>query len=123
MFSPSPAQGVVESFIATLVVEPVKKSKPDLVIRVDWFKSSGKWAYGGEVNVGHARLWMGDAFKQAIVSNQDIIRDGWQNNDWVVVTRDLSEEWAKREYREFSSQYYPAGSFNGLYKHVISDGL
>ena len=60
-------------------------------IRVDFYRPSGKWYEGGEVEIGNAKLWRGD-LPQAIVNNQNILTDGWQEQDcYYVVTSDLIE--------------------------------
>lgn len=87
---------------------------PDLIIKVDFFKPSGKWYNGGNVNIGNARLWKGD-IPQAIVNNQTIISDGWQDtNYYTVVVQDLSENMAKVEYKEFCTALFSPSKFFGL---------
>ena len=43
-----------------------------MIVQVDFFKETGKWYAGGEVDVGEARLWKGDMAK-AISQNQQIV--------------------------------------------------
>lgn len=87
---------------------------PDLIIRVDFFRPSGKWYAGDEVNIGEARLWKGD-IPQAIVDNQQILSDGWQDEEYyTVVTQDLPENMAKLEYKEFSKAIFSSRKFVGL---------
>lgn len=107
----------MQDVLHTYLHEQFTKNKeplPDLTIRVDFFKPSGKWAYGGEVNVGQARLWKGD-IPQAVVDNQNIIYDGWQDRaEYLVVTRDTAENWAKEDYHEFNLHLFKPEKFVGL---------
>jgi hypothetical protein len=90
------------------------KDDEDLVIRVDWFKPSGKWAYGGEVNVGKARLWRGD-IPQAIIDRQEIIGKNWYKEGYyTVVTRDTDENWSNPNYRAFTHAIFTPDKFIGL---------
>lgn len=88
-----------------------------LIIRVDFYKKTGKWYAGGQVNVGNERLWRGENFLRAIVDNQQILNDGWQGN-YHVVTDDLHENFEKREYQEFSKAFFEANLFNEMKKQV-----
>lgn len=77
-------------------------------IQVDFYKKSGKWGYGGVVTVHHYDF--DDQFKQDIVDNQSIIRDGWQSDDYIVVTGNINDD------DPFAKRVYPAGSFWGIQK-------
>jgi len=83
-------------------------------IRVDFFRSSGKWYEGGEVDIGEARLWKGD-LKQAIVNNQEIIHDGWQGS-YIVVTDDTHDNFIKEGYAEFFKWVYQIQDFINIKK-------
>ena len=94
------------------------KPEDDLVIRVDFFKITGKWKYGGEVNVGTARLYNGE-FPQAIVDKQEIIFDGWQEHEeFIVVTNDTTENWENANYSNFSKVIFLPSKFKGLKRRV-----
>ncbi len=56
-----------------------------MIVNVDFFKESGKWYSGGEVDVGSARLWKGDLY-QAILANQKILQPGSPPHYYVVVS-------------------------------------
>ena len=85
-------------------------------IRVDFYKLSGKWAYGGGVEIGETHLWE-VAFLQAIVNNQEILHNGWQGR-YDVVTNDLYENWRLKEYTGFFKNIFKANKFAGLKKQV-----
>lgn len=68
-------------------------------IRVDWYKPSGKWYAGGEVEVDDSRLYFDD-FLQKIVDNQNELIDGWQGG-YDVVTSDTEENYADQNYTLF----------------------
>lgn len=90
--------------------------KDGLVIRVDFYKvSSGKWKYGGEVNIGKARMWSREDYLQAIVDNQEIIHDGWQEHEeFMVVTDDTSYNWSRPDYHEFNKAIFMPHKFKGI---------
>lgn len=44
----------------------------DLIVHVDFYKSTGKWYASGEVNVREARLYKG-RFREAIYNYQNIV--------------------------------------------------
>jgi hypothetical protein len=82
------------------------------IIRVDWFKRSGKWYAGQELDVGDTKLY-DDAFKQVIVDKQTQLYDGWQG-EFHVVTRDLDKHHELSEYKEFYMQLFDAAQFVGI---------
>lgn len=86
----------------------------NLRIWVDFYRPSGKWYAGGEVDLGNARMWgPGNEFKQAIVDNQQALKDGWQG-DYIVVTSDLPVSWADPNYHEFNKRVYMPEAFIGI---------
>lgn len=90
------------------------KENEDLTIQVDFYKTTGKWKYGGLVNVGEARMYKGD-IPQAIVDNQEIIFDGWQEHEeFIVVINDTAENWENPEYRAFNKAVILPSRFKGL---------
>ena len=85
-------------------------------IRVDFYKPSGKWYEGGEVKIGEARLWKGD-LPQAIINNQNILFDGWQNEEYYyVVTDDIPELFNDPNYKEFFKALFRPQAFKNLIK-------
>jgi hypothetical protein len=84
------------------------KAAEDLVIRVDFFKVTGKWYAGGEVNVGRARHWKSPReYMQAIADNQEILSEGWQGQ-FHVVTDDTHENYIDPHYRGFNKFFLEA---------------
>lgn len=84
-------------------------------IWVDFFKPSGKWYLGGEVEMGDARLHMGEPYRQAIVDNQRIMMDGWQHKAYYyVVTRDLAKYDEDPHYTDFNIALFTPDEFIGL---------
>lgn len=81
-------------------------------IRVDWFKPSGKWYAGGEVEIGDLYLF-DDELKQAIVDNQNHIGEGWQGY-YDVVTSDTEENWRDESYTKFFKHLFHSGKFLGI---------
>jgi hypothetical protein len=85
-------------------------------IQVDFYKPSGKWHEGGEVEIGNARLWKGD-LPQAIVNNQNILTDGWQHYEYYyVITNDIPELFNDPNYKEFFKALFKPEIFGNLYK-------
>lgn len=103
------------------------KTNPDLVkdglvIRVDFFKTSGKWYAGGEVNIGNARMWQGDdAFQRAIIENQKIMNGCNWIGRYHVVTSDLSNLWAREDYHEFNLALMPIGHWSSLRDEYVGE--
>lgn len=86
-----------------------------MFIQIDWFKESGKWGYGGEIEIKDNTYLWSDDFKQQIVNNQDIIQDGWQESDyWHVLTSDTHADSLSPNYRGFFKYYFAPGSFKGV---------
>lgn len=83
-------------------------------IQVDWYYITGKWKYGGEVEIGDAKLWRGDLI-QAIIDNQKIICKGWQRTtEYIVVTQDTHENGIDPNYHEFYQALYFARDYSHL---------
>ena len=85
-------------------------------LKVDLYKASGKWAYGGLVSVPFDN-WLGSAeHKQALVDNQHFVQDG-AFDDYIVVVAHLdSYDADPRQY--FFQHLYPQGAFVGLRKRT-----
>lgn len=83
-------------------------------VNVNLFKPSGKWAYGGIVEVNeNLKLWT-EAHKQDIIDKQDFVVDGTFDHYTVVVTH--REDYDRDPSLYFCQQLYPAGAFAGLRK-------
>lgn len=48
-----------------------------MIISVKLFKPTGKYGYGGTVEIGDIKYVWDTEFKQTIVDNQGFIQDGW----------------------------------------------
>lgn len=71
-------------------------------IRVDFYKETGKWYEGGIVDIGDTPGWDTHAVKQAIVDHQNILGDGWQNQDYyyvVVGNVDDNDDFCMRHFK------------------------
>lgn len=79
------------------------------LIQVDFYKESGKWYSGGEVEVEHELFQ--DEFRQDIVNNQKILNDGWQGN-FIVVTNNLPDD------NLFAMQLFLPSKFAGISKNT-----
>src|SRR5687767_3640388 len=88
-----------------------------MFIQIDWFKQTGKWAYGGETQVQDGTYLFDEDFKQQIVNNQKIILDGWQDSDFYhIVISDTHADSLSPNYRGFFKYYFAPGSFKGIKK-------
>lgn len=54
-------------------------------IQVDFYKDTGKWYSGGIVDIGDTPGWDTDKVKQAVVTHQHIMGDGWQDHRYYYV--------------------------------------
>lgn len=88
-----------------------------MVIRVDWYKESGKWYCGQELEIGDAKLWQGERFLQAIVDGQTELVDSWPG-DFHVVTGDLQKYDDDPNYTDFSHALFGAGRWVGMQKSI-----
>lgn len=85
-------------------------------IRIDWYKESGKWYAGEEIEIsGNYHIWE-EEFLQEIVDNQNQLIDGWQADQFIVVTGDLQKYAEDRNYQKFYHQLFPQGRFLGIKK-------
>lgn len=85
-----------------------------MMIQVNFYKSTGKWYSGGEVEINELHLWS-DNFNQTLVNNQEILINGWQEHDWVVVTSNIPPGPPRGWFHE---HYFPSGSFKGIKKQA-----
>lgn len=80
---------------------------------VDFFKPSGKWYSGCEIE-SELNLW-DDNFKQEIVNKQNALMEGWQGN-YFVVTDDTSENDFDNNYKGFYKRHFMPWDFIGIKK-------
>lgn len=69
------------------------------IIRVDFFKPSGKWYSGGEVDVGTAKLY-DDNLLDVIWENQQILAPG-DKEYYTIVIDDVYTNFIREDYHEF----------------------
>ena len=90
-----------------------------MIIRVDWFEKTGKWAYGGDVQIADGTYLWSDNFKEDIVNNQNIINDGWQESDyWYILTRNHPADELSPNFCGFHFYLFEPGSFKGIKKTI-----
>lgn len=83
-------------------------------VNVDLFKPSGKWAYGGIVDVDESIPSWSPAHRQDIVNKQDFVTDGTFDDYVVVVTH--REDYCCDPSPYFCQQMHPVGRFAGMRK-------
>lgn len=86
-------------------------------VQVDWYKMSGKWYAGGEVDIGDARLHQDidysglvyNAVAVEIAAHQSIMRSGaCSSGDYLITVRNI-EPWDVRT--EFCNHLFRAEDF------------
>lgn len=78
-------------------------------IQVNFYKETGKYYSGGVVDIGDTPAWDTDAVKQAIVDNQGILMDGWQNGgSYYVVIGNVSDD------DDFCMRHFGVNDFRGM---------
>lgn len=82
-------------------------------IRISFYKPGGKWYSNGIIDIGNAKLYDIQEFKQAIVDNQNILGEHWPGGYHVVVTSTCENE-ADDNYREFFERLFFASEFHGM---------
>jgi hypothetical protein len=87
-----------------------------MIIKIEFYKLTGKYYSSSEVDIGNSKLWDTD-FKQVIVNNQNIMIDGWQGS-YYVHTRDLSIHDTDSSYKEFYMRIFSPHEFDGLRKEI-----
>ena len=87
-----------------------------MIIQVDFYKESGKWYAGGEVDLGDVRMYKDiTAYKKAIINNQTILGTDWyKRGAYYVVTSDLPESEKDRNYTDFNHGLFFPGEFIDL---------
>jgi hypothetical protein len=84
-------------------------------LQIDFYRETGKWYTGGEIEIPDGLYIWSDEFKQSIVDNQGMLVDGWQD-DFIVVTADHPDNEKDPTYHNFYRHLWVIGSFNGLVK-------
>lgn len=88
-------------------------------IRVDLWKPSGKWAYGGWVNINSSiKLWS-DEFKVEVVKNQDFVVTQAFKGEYYITTRDDDAHNNDPTYTHFYHQLFLPGSFSDAVNSII----
>lgn len=77
-----------------------------MIIRVDYYKPSGKWYAGGDVDVGPARLWK-ESFRKAIQNNQQILQK--DNLEFFCVTSNARPSTGASEAEVFAMALFKPG--------------
>lgn len=85
-------------------------------VKVDLYKASGKWAYGGLVSVPFYMSLGSVEHKQALIDNQHFVQDGAFEYHTVVVSHLDSYDNDPRQY--FFQHLYHPGAFTGLRKRT-----
>lgn len=86
-------------------------------IRFDIWRASGKWAYGGTVEIsGKYRIW-DEELKDEIVANQTEVVDG-AFLDATVTIRDLDKYDPDPTYTHFYTHMFRPGAFNAAVARV-----
>ena len=81
--------------------------KRKYTIYVNFYKQTGEWYASGPVEVSHLLFAM-DRLKQDIVNNQDILTEGWQDDDFIVTIGQIDPD------DPFFTYLFPQGSFAGM---------
>lgn len=77
-----------------------------MLIQVDWYKKTGKWAYGTRTEVTAPAFEASVVLLEIIESQQEIVK-GWENShEYYVVTSDISESENDPNYRTTYSRLY-----------------
>lgn len=85
-----------------------------MIVQVDWYKVSGKWYAGGQVDVGDARLWQDgpngyNAIAVAIAEHQQIMQRGCcSSGHYCIVVRNI-EPWDVQT--EFCNHFFDGQDF------------
>jgi len=77
-----------------------------MLIQVDWYRYTGKWAYGTRVEVD-AEAWNNKKIVTEIIKNQgEITKDWWISKDMYMVLNDIPESWKDPNYRMTYARLY-----------------
>ena len=76
-----------------------------MLVRVDWYKRTGKWAYGARVEIAPEPWESG--IVNAVIQNQDeIVKDWWVAEEMYMVISDIPESTADPNYRMSYARLY-----------------
>ena len=70
-------------------------------IQVDWYKITGKWKYGGIVDIGDAKLFQGNLMQVIIDNQKELVVDWYRHSSYIVVTSDTPENAVDPAYNGF----------------------
>ncbi len=84
-------------------------------IRVDFYKTDGKWYSGGDIDI-NLHIW-DDDFKQEMVNKQNIMQEGWQDQ-YFIVTSDTAQNHLDPNYRDFYMRHWMPWEFIGYKKKI-----
>lgn len=79
-------------------------------VNVNLFKPSGKWAYGGVVEVSEKHQFWTLAFRREVVTNQKFVNQGAFDSYAVVITHRDDYDTDPSNY--FCQSMWEAGTFN-----------
>ena len=85
-----------------------------MLIQVDWYKITGKWKYGGIVDVGKAKLYQGNLMQVIIDNQKELVVDWYRHSSYIVVTSDTAENAADPNYHDFFNALFMPSSYNLL---------
>ena len=72
-----------------------------MLVQVDFYKRTGKWYSGGEVEV--SKMPWEDGILEEIIKNQNILIG---TEEFIIVVNDLSESMVDRNYRYTYARLY-----------------
>ena len=89
-----------------------------MLIQVDWYKETGKWAYGERVEVDALGYETREVLLE-VIKNQTTIIDGWEKSCYYsVVTSDIPESENDPNYRTIYSRLYSPKAIKELLKNA-----
>lgn len=85
-----------------------------MLIQVDWYVITGKWKYGGIVDVGEAKLFRGEIMQAVIDNQKELVKDWYRHSSYIVVTSDTPENAQDPNYRDFVNALFMPSSYSQL---------
>lgn len=88
-----------------------------MILRIDFYKDSGKWYSGGDLDIPDgANIWDSN-FKQLIVDNQKTMADGWQNHGYYVIIGNHYGGEISPNFKGFHKRLFNISSFKDMKKY------